>query len=127
MDLTPVIEIDAAMPLGRVNGEIIRTFWQMAPFGDGNPEPMFLSRDVEVRDCRVIGADGTHLRLSLRDGNVTWPAIAFGQAGAGCPEFAEGDRIDVVYTFGSDGNGNGGLEMRVKDLAHSAETNGAST
>jgi hypothetical protein len=59
---------------------------------------------------------------------VSWPAIAFGQAGDGCATFAEGDRIDVVYAFGSDGNGNGGLEMRVKDLAHAPDqdANGAS-
>lgn len=124
LDLAPVLDIDAAIPLGRVNGDLIRLFWKLAPFGEGSPEPTFLSRDVEVRDCRVIGADGTHLRLSLREGRVTWPAIAFGQAGDGCAEFKEGDRIDVVYTFGSDGNGNGGLEMRVKDLAHATEAAG---
>jgi single-stranded-DNA-specific exonuclease len=120
MDLAPALDIDAAIPLARVNGELIRYFSMMRPFGEGNPEPAFLSRGVEIRDCRVIGSDGTHLRLSLRDGRTTWPAIAFGQAGEGCAQFAEGDRIDVVYTFGSDGSGNGGLEMRIKDLRHSA-------
>ena len=116
VDLTPVIEVDAAIPLGRVNGDLVRSLSAMAPFGIGNPEPVFLSRGLEVRDVRVMGEDGKHLRLQLRDGRVTWPAVAFG---FGESELAEGDRLDVVYTFSADRGGDGALELRVADFVRS--------
>lgn len=116
VDLTPVIDVDAAIPLSRVNGDLVRSLSAMAPFGIGNPEPVFLSRGLEVRDVRVMGEDGKHLRLQLRDGRVTWPAVAFG---FGEHEVAEGHRLDVVYTFSADRGGDGALELRVADFAPS--------
>ncbi len=118
VELTPVIVIDAALPLGALRGGEVRLLSQMGPFGQGNPEPTFLSRGVEVAECRAIGSDGQHLRLKLRDqygagGRVTWPAIAFGLGEAGV---REGQRLDVVYTLAADRGGNG-LELRVKDVA----------
>ncbi|HSP54605.1 MAG TPA: single-stranded-DNA-specific exonuclease RecJ, partial [Dehalococcoidia bacterium] len=149
LDLAPVLDIDAAVPLRSLNGRLIHGIFRMAPFGEANPEPTFLSRDVEVADVRLLGEDGAHLRLRLRDGRVTWPAIAFHLNGngrtnganapttAGNETLAEhaaivapGDRIDVVYTFSQDrastgarlGGDSGALELRVKDLAPAAPT-----
>ncbi len=126
LELTPVIDIDAAIPLHRVNGALIEQLMRLGPFGQANPEPTFLSRNVEVAEAKVAGSDGTHLRLRLRAGRaqtgarpgVTWPAIAFGQAPADdAPQISPGDRLDVVYTFSAGRNGNGGLELRVQDFA----------
>ena len=124
IDLTPVIDVDAAIPLHRVDGGLIRLIAQMAPFGQENPMPTFLSRDLEVVDVRVLGQDGDHLRLKLRDRSgskrgVTWPAIAFS---VGADRIAEldlktGQRYDVVYSFSADRGSNGGLELMVRDLA----------
>jgi single-stranded-DNA-specific exonuclease len=118
VELVPVIDIDAALPLGALRGKEVRLLSQMGPFGQGNPEPTFLSRGVEVAECRIVGSDGKHLRLKLRDqygagGGVTWPAIAFGLGEAGV---REGQRLDVVYALAADRGGNG-LELRVKDVA----------
>jgi single-stranded-DNA-specific exonuclease len=113
VDLAPVIDIDAAIPLGRVNGELVRSLTALSPFGVGNDEPVFLSRDLEVRDVRVMGEDGKHLRLQLRDGRVTWPAVAFG---FGQSELETGHRLDVVYTFSADRGGDGAMELRLIDF-----------
>jgi single-stranded-DNA-specific exonuclease len=125
-ELVPIIDIDAALPLRALRGREIRLISQMGPFGEGNPEPVFLSRGVEVVECRIVGADGQHLRLKLRDahdggGRVTWPAIAFGLGEA---EVREGQRLDVVYSLAADRGDNApstgsgqGLELRVKDVA----------
>jgi single-stranded-DNA-specific exonuclease len=117
VELVPVIDIDAAIPLHRVNGKLIQSLACLAPFGQGNPEPVFLSRDLEVADVRAVGDDGRHLRLRLKDGRANWPAIAFGLGDHGVQP---GQRLDVVYTFGGDRNSNGGMELRVKDVAAAA-------
>jgi len=119
VDLTPVIDIDAALDLRHMNGALIGLLSQLAPFGCANPEPTFLSRNVEVADVKAIGEGGGHLRLRLRDGRVTWPAIAFGM---GERDVKAEQRVDVVYSFSTDRGNNGGLELRVRDIAPSSAT-----
>jgi single-stranded-DNA-specific exonuclease len=116
VDLTPVIDIDAAIPLHRVNRELIQALGQLAPFGMENREPVFLSRGLQIADVRTMGGDGQHLRLLLRDGAVSWPAVAFGM---GANELASGQRLDVVYTFSADRGSDGALQLRVTDFAPS--------
>jgi RecJ OB domain len=78
-----------------------------------------MSRNVEVADVKEIGEDGAHLRLRLRDGRVTWPAIAFGM---GERDVQTEQRVDVVYSFCADRGNNGGLELRVRDIAPTVAT-----
>jgi single-stranded-DNA-specific exonuclease len=133
VELVPTIDIDAALPLWALRGREIRLISQMGPFGEGNPEPTFLSRGVEALECRAVGSDGQHLRLKLRDahdggGRVTWPAIAFGLGEAGV---REGQCLDVVYSLAADrgdpstgslaGQAGQAMELRVKDVAATEE------
>jgi single-stranded-DNA-specific exonuclease len=120
VDLTPVTDIDAQIPLERVNGKLFKALGQMAPFGVGNPEPVFLSRNVEVTDARTVGNDGTHLKLKLKAGGVTWPAIAFGFAAGGEHGLEAGHRLDIVYTFSADRGADSAMELRIADFAPSA-------
>ncbi len=117
IELVPVLDIDAAVPLARIDGKLIASFARLAPFGVGNPEPVFLSRGLEVTDVRTMGANGEHLRLRLRDGQVTWPAVAFG---VGEQDLEPGARLDAVYTFSADRRSNGAMELHLLDFAPSS-------
>lgn len=122
VELSPALDIDAELPLARLRGEEIRWLQSFAPHGQGNPEPTFLSRDVLVAEARPVGNDGRHLRLRLKDGPVTWPAVGFD---LGELAMEPGQRADVVYSLavdrrGADAHSAGSgqaLELRVKDLA----------
>jgi single-stranded-DNA-specific exonuclease len=123
IELAPVIDIDAEVALRHLNGKIIEAISRLAPFGEANPEPTFLSRNVEVIDAWNMGDDGSHLRLKLRDGRVTYPAVAFargtgnGEAeepAAMPPELCLGARLDIVYTFTRDRSDS--LELRLADF-----------
>ena len=112
-ELTPTIDIDAELPLSALRSEEIRWLARLAPYGVGNPDPVFLSRGVVVTERRQLGKNGDHLRLKLRDGAVVWPAIAFRQRGEG---IEQGAKADLVYTLSVDKFRGGGLELRVLDL-----------
>jgi len=114
VELSPALDIDAELPLARLRGEEIRWLQSFAPHGQGNPEPTFLSRGVLVAEVRPIGNEGRHLRLKLRDGPVTWPAVAFD---LGDLALEPGQHADVVYSLTVDRRGGDALELRVKDLA----------
>jgi single-stranded-DNA-specific exonuclease len=110
-ELAPVLEIDAQMPLKELRGEEIRWLMKLGPFGIGNPVPTFLARNVTVVDTRVVGNGTRHLKLKLRDGQTTWPAMAFDMGDA---IVEPGDRIDAVYTL--EPRADGTLDIRIEDL-----------
>ncbi len=96
VDLRPGIVIDAEVPLSPFLGESFKAVQELAPFGQGNPLPSFLSRGVKVVECRVLGNGSKHLRLKLRSGNTVWSAVGFG-FGQWAKELTP--NIDVVYNL----------------------------
>jgi len=95
-DLKPVLEIDGEMDLDGLKADAFRAVAKLAPFGEGNRLPVFLSRGVRVAAGETMGKGGEHLRLKLDGGGRTWEAIAFG-AGPRLPETRKG--LDIVYTL----------------------------
>lgn len=116
-DLAPVLDIDAEWPLNELRSQEIRWLGKLAPHGQGNPDPTLLSRKVTVVEAKTVGADGAHMRLKLKSGAVSWPAIAF-RWDRELPE--AGSCVDVVYSLSADSYGpsdNGGaLQLTVLDL-----------
>ncbi len=112
-ELAPVLEIDCNLPLRQLRGEEIRWLARIGPFGVGNPAPTFLARNVTVVESRIVGTGDKHLKLRLRDGGVTWPAIAFDMGGFAAEP---GARVDVVYCMSGDGRAEATLELRIEDM-----------
>jgi len=77
-DLLPKLSIDAEVPLSLLTEEAVEELLRLAPFGQGNPEPLFAARVRVVGRTRRVG-DGKHLRFVVRQGDVSFPAIAFGR------------------------------------------------
>jgi hypothetical protein len=64
-----------------------------------------------------VGRDGSHLKLTVTDGWITYDAIAFGQGHwhADMPTF-----IDLMYTFErNEFNGKESLQLKIKDIKSS--------
>lgn len=110
-DLRRVIAIDAEAPLAEVAGLEIKGLMRFEPCGQGNVKPILLSRGVEVRSSRLVGADEKHLKLQLRDEMSAWQAIAFNQANADLA-----DRVDIVYSLQPGWRGDT-VELEVLDIA----------
>jgi single-stranded-DNA-specific exonuclease len=78
--LQPAIEADAELHLAQINGGFFKILKQFAPYGPGNPNPIFVARNVRDRGyARIVGED--HLKMTLhQDESNYFGAIAFGQA-----------------------------------------------
>ncbi|MCX6003288.1 MAG: single-stranded-DNA-specific exonuclease RecJ [Chloroflexi bacterium] len=115
VDLRPKIDIDAEVSLRDLAGDAYRTIQQLAPFGQGNPAPTFLSRNVKVVSSRTMGNNGGHLRLKLQQDNTTWDAVAFG-FGDNHSELSS--PLDIVYSLELDQwNGKSTLRLNLLDFA----------
>ncbi len=114
VELTPTLSIDAEVKLSEMDWATQAQLERLKPYGYANPVPLFLSRGVEVRDARAVGAEGEHLKLTLSDGRAIWDAIAFDQ-GHRIAELPR--RIDVVYSVEvNEWEGERRLQLDVKDL-----------
>ncbi|HJZ47591.1 MAG TPA: single-stranded-DNA-specific exonuclease RecJ, partial [Roseiflexaceae bacterium] len=63
--LVPALEIDADVPLGALNWQLLEQIAVLEPFGQSNPQPVLMSRRVRVASSRATGAEGQHLKLRL--------------------------------------------------------------
>jgi single-stranded-DNA-specific exonuclease len=63
--LIPHLDVDAQMQLNAVTLKNIKAFNLLAPFGIGNPEPLFLFKNCVVESIRTIGQNNDHLKLKI--------------------------------------------------------------
>ncbi len=115
VDLRPHLDIDAEVVLPDLSGNTLQTIQQLAPFGQGNPAPIFLSRRVRVIDCHTMGNNGEHLRMKLKQGSTMWDGVGFRlgnyQAEISSP-------LDIVYNLEIDRwGGEERLRLNILDFA----------
>ncbi len=112
------IEIDAEVPLKALSWDLLSELGALEPFGQGNPQPTFMSSRVQVINAATRGVDGQHLKLKLDDGQggPSFDAIAF-RLGHLAGYFAKHPWLDIIYTFEAHKwNGQSNLQLNVKDL-----------
>jgi single-stranded-DNA-specific exonuclease len=112
--LQPIIEADMEIEFADLNAEILEHLQLVEPSGMANPQVRFISRNLEIRSKRRVGADGAHLKLAVSDGWVTYDAIAFRQ---GAWADAQAKHIDLCYRFEmNEFNGKKTLQLNVIDI-----------
>lgn len=118
MELIPTLNIDAETSLDQITPVLCRYISRLEPFGYANPEPLFLTRRVRVREYRLVGEESRHLRLNLSWASQNWVAIGF-KMGPRAGEIRE--FMDIVYTPKLSRWGNQeGVELHLKDFRPSA-------
>ena len=114
--LIRVLKIDCELKLDQLNMELNEELKQLTPFGLGNPEPVFCSRNVFIKDARIVGKDGRHLKFSIFNSQFSIPAVAFGLAEF-LPKLTPDQPVDIAYTLTvNDWNNEKKLELKIKDI-----------
>ena len=111
------LKIDCELSLSFVDLNLYESLQKLSPFGMGNPEPTFLSRNVLVEDMRLVGKEGKHIKLKIKNqkSNITLEGIGFGMGETA--KINIGDKADVVYTIDeNEWNGEKKLQLKVKDI-----------
>jgi single-stranded-DNA-specific exonuclease len=107
-DLTPVSRIDAVVAGGELGTDLAEDLERLAPFGQGNPEPVLLVPAARLIDPRPMG-EGKHVRFTVESGGVRARAVAFGM-----PRLPDGCADGLDATFGLELNEwNGAVEPRL--------------
>ena len=113
------LEIDALVTAAGADRPLFESFQQLAPFGPGNPEPVFAAADVRIE--RPMMLRGGHLRCTLTDrsgGRLKAVAWRCGETEIGRRLMAEGGAAHVAGRLKADDwNGRQGVELEIEDLA----------
>jgi single-stranded-DNA-specific exonuclease len=111
-DLKPSLEIDADVNLSDITFGLMRELAMLEPFGQGNTEPLFGSKSLEVFGPRLVGAH--HLKLKLKKNAVSLDTIGF-TMGHFLEHLSAGSRVDAVFTpVINEWNGGRSLQLMLK-------------
>jgi single-stranded-DNA-specific exonuclease len=99
-DFQPTIGLDGELDLGEIDDGSVAEILSLAPFGNGNPAPLFAVSGLEVAGEPAVWKE-RNLRLRLRRNgrSLTVKAWNFIER---APEVAPGARVDVVVSFDED-------------------------
>lgn len=116
--LLPEIKIDAELHLRQINPQLEQQLNYLAPWGTGNPAPVFASRRLRVMKVYAMGAGKQHLKLTLydRDRHVDIKAVYWKQ-GELFDQLQKMPFVDVAYQMRrNEWNGQSTIELELKDL-----------
>jgi single-stranded-DNA-specific exonuclease len=124
--LSARLRIDAELHPAEVRMDLATQLRRLAPFGAGNPEPVFFCRELAAHEVRLLpdkkGTGPGHLKLRLGEAGarvaeqepLALDAIGFNLGGTSLPV---GSRLDAAFQLCVDTwNGADRLQLKLKDL-----------
>ena len=114
-DLTPLVPLDSYLKPDHLSLSLYREIQRLAPFGVGNPVPVFASRGVDVTGGPWV-LKNRHLKVRL-GANGTGVDAIWWKNGDAADTIPSGSKIDVAYTLNrNEYRGVESLLMTVQDL-----------
>jgi len=119
-ELIPQIDIEAEIALEDVDWSLFESLQHFAPYGEKNPKPRFLARDLSVVEHKALGSDLKHIRLMVKHNTeVVRKTIGFSM-GEWCATLKVGNKIDMIFEVDvNEWNGNRELQLKIVDLKFS--------
>lgn len=89
--------VDAVLMLGDVKWSTWDTVEKFAPFGMGNPKPVFLFENISVEENRIFGKTKEHREMMFKNSSVK--AISFFADDVHYDTITPGDHVDLKATL----------------------------
>lgn len=113
----------AEVELEELSLGLVEELSRLQPFGQGNPEPVFMVRGLDVVTARHVGSGGKHLQLRVKKNGSPFSAIYFG-AGE-IPPPAKGDLLDLAFILQENSwQGRSSLSLNLRGLTPTVEMDG---
>lgn len=62
--------VDLPLRVSQVTLQNLDIIQKMAPFGMGNPKPIFVFPDLKILDIRKLGSESRHLKLITKESEI---------------------------------------------------------
>lgn len=119
-EFIPVTTADMECNMKELTLECIEKLDIMAPYGQGNPSPRFIFKQLRIHDLKTIGKDHQHLKMlvsqAIGEVSYTMEAIGFGQ-GELSRFISPTAKIDLLGEISiNEWNGVRKPQLRIQDL-----------
>lgn len=122
IDIAEEILIDAQLDAKDLDFNLVEDLEKLKPFGEGNREPVFLLKNMTVREKKIVGNGNKHVKLFLtpEDQPKVFEAISFNSYDKYI-DVTEGNQVDILCSVQKDEwNGNSKIQLTLIDLKVSA-------
>ncbi|EEW53462.1 single-stranded-DNA-specific exonuclease RecJ [Limosilactobacillus antri] len=108
------LAIAAKLAAGDVTEQLYQQLQQLGPFGPGNPQPVFLLRDVQPTNVKTMGKDNSHLKFNL---SPQLAVVAFNQGKLAPLLSGQGMTVDIVAKISiNEWQGKRQVQLLLEDL-----------
>ena len=119
-----ILDIDAVIDFKDITKKLHSDLKRFAPFGPGNPKPIFCTLDVyDFGTSKVVGREQEHIKLELVDSNSNnvMNGIAFGQSASA--RYIKSKRsFDIAYTIEDNVFKRGAVQLQIEDIRPTEES-----
>lgn len=119
-----ILDIDAVIDFKEITKKLHTDLKRFAPFGPGNPKPLFCTLDVyDFGTSKVVGREQEHIKLELVDSksNNVMNGIAFGQSASA--RYIKSKRsFDIAYTIEDNVFKRGAVQLQIEDIRPTEES-----
>ncbi|MBW3538425.1 single-stranded-DNA-specific exonuclease RecJ [Candidatus Parcubacteria bacterium] len=122
LEVTAEMAVDAQLDnMAAVDWPLYGELLKLEPFGTANPKPRFGATGLKVLDCKPVGREQNHLKVTLGDDlGHSVGAIGFDLA-AECSGIKPGGRADAVFQLAANQfNGRTSLQLNLLALKEGA-------
>ena len=92
------LDLEMELPFNKITMKFVENLESLAPFGAGNPRPIFFTRNVNVRSAILLGREEKHRKVILADEEEhLLEVIWWNSAEENLPE----GKFDIAYTLQS--------------------------
>jgi single-stranded-DNA-specific exonuclease len=114
----PTLNADAQIDFNDINKRLLHDLKRFAPFGPGNPKPIFVTNGVyDFGTSKVVGRHQEHIKLELVDSKspTVMNGIAFGQSAAA--RYIKSRRsFSILYSIEENIYKRGNVQLQIEDI-----------
>ncbi|PIS28123.1 single-stranded-DNA-specific exonuclease RecJ [Candidatus Saganbacteria bacterium CG08_land_8_20_14_0_20_45_16] len=121
-DLAPKLVLEAEISLVELSLSLVQQFAQLEPYGQGNSQPVFLSRNLKILDMKKVGKDGRHFKAKFCANDIILDTIAFSK-GSWVDELSYDQTYDLAYRLeANEWNGFVNVQLSLVDIREAEPT-----
>lgn len=113
-DLKPFLNVDLVLSPEDITTDFTESLSKLEPFGASNPSPVFVIKDLKVKEKRLMGENKNHLKLTCSVGNSEFNCIRWQDGDIG---LQKGDTLDLAFhPQNNEYQGNTSVQLIIDDI-----------
>jgi len=106
-------DIVGELDFSEISFELTKLLQKYQPYGQGNPTPKFISKNVEILQADTMGKEAEHLRFSFAQEGIVMQGVKFKTKEI----FEAGQKVTLIYTVNENYfRGNVNLQLMVDKI-----------